>query len=340
MINLRRWCVPSRGHTGNRYGFTLVELLVVIAIIGVLVGLLLPAVQSAREAARRMSCGNNLRQFGLAVHNYENGRQRLPPIGMQASSQWAFSVQSLILPFVEEASLQSLVNFAEPLMLGAGGSQTLNPVQAQPAATVVQMFLCPSDGGPTAYQENTATWAPTNYMVNIGSGSTTALRAITNRNDGVFWYLSDLSLAEVRDGTSHTMLAAEAVRGAADDLSGPRPVADRDRYYAQLGGGPPGAGTDNAAACNGASIWHGRRGTAWLWGREFSTCFNAAHTPNADAPDCSRSGAGAFKAASRHPGGVQSVFLDGSTRFISDGIGLAVWQAAATRSGSETDRLP
>ena len=321
------------------HGFTLVELLVVIAIIAVLIGLLLPAVQSAREAARRSSCTNNQRQFGLAILNFESNRGHLPSVGTQASSQWAFSVQSQILPYAENEVLQSLVDFSQPLTQGSGGSQTINPVQQPAARTVVAMFLCPSDGGPTAYLENNGTWAPTNYLVCIGSGSTAAIRALTTPNDGLFWYLSKIRLASVTDGTSHTLMAAEAVRGAATDVTGTRPVADRDRYYAQLGGGAPGSGTDAVAACTGATTWHGRRGTSWLWGREFGTCFNAVHTPNAADPDCSRSGAGAFKAASRHPRGATVLTLDNATRFVSDTIDPAAWQAASTRAGGETGGL-
>ncbi len=340
MENLRRSSAIRRRPPGSRVGFTLVELLVVIAIIGVLIGLLLPAVQSAREAARRVSCSNNLRQFGLAVLNYESSRRKLPSIGKQASSQWAFSAQALILPYAENTTLHSLVDFEQPLMLGGGGSQTINPIQQAAAETAVEMLLCPSDGGPTAYLENGATWAPTNYMVNIGSGSTIPMRYILNPNDGLFWLLSSMQIARVIDGTSKTLVASEAVRGAARDETGPRPTTDRDRYYAQLGGGPPGMGTNNTSACADATTWHGRRGTSWLWGREFGGCFNAVHTPNADAPDCSRSGAGSFKAASRHPGGVQVLMLDGSTRFVADEVEPAVWRAASTRAGGEVGTLP
>jgi prepilin-type N-terminal cleavage/methylation domain-containing protein len=321
-----------------RRAFTLVELLVVIAIIGVLVGLLLPAVQAAREAARRSSCMNNLRQFGVAILNYEGARGHLPPIGSQAASQWAFSTQALVLPHAENADVQSLVDFTQPITIGSGGSQSINPLQQRAAGTPVRFLLCPSDGGPTQYVANAGTWAPTNYVINIGTGSTTTIRAITAANDGLFWYLSKLRLADVADGTSKTLMAAEVVRGAGQDASGTRP-GDSKRYYAQLGGGAPGSGTDDIAACNAASTWHGNRGMAWLWGREFTTCFNTVHSPNDDSPDCSRSGAGAFKAASLHPGGVVVCMLDGSTRFVGDAIELAAWRAASTRSGGETGGL-
>ena len=324
----------------NRYAFTLVELLVVIAIIGTLVGLLLPAVQSAREAARQTSCSNNIRQFGLAILNFESTKGHLPAIGTGTTSQTAYAVQAQILPYAENQSLLSLVDFTQNITLGTGGSQTLNPVQQPAARTVVEMFLCPSDGGPTAYLENSGTWAPTNYMVNIGSGTTTTMRSTVQPNDGLFWYTSKLRPSRVADGMSKTMLAAEAVRGAARDVTGARPTADRDRFYAQLGGGTPGNGTDDASACSGVTAWHGRRGTSWLWGREFATCFNAVHTPNDAEPDCSKSGAGAFKAASRHTGGVQVLMLDGSARFVSNDVGLTVWRAASTRAGGETDTLP
>jgi prepilin-type N-terminal cleavage/methylation domain-containing protein/prepilin-type processing-associated H-X9-DG protein len=331
----------SRASLRRHRGFTLVELLVVIAIIGVMIGLLLPAIQAAREAARRSSCSNNLRQFGLALLNYETSNRHLPPIGNQASSQYAFAVQALVLPYAENEALHSIVDFAQSLTLGSGGSQTINPVQQPAAQTVVDMFLCPSDGGPRAYLANSGTWAPTNYMVNIGSGTSAAIRTTSNPNDGLFWYLSKLRIAAVTDGTSKTMLASEAVRGA-NRTESSRPTVERDRFYAQLagGGGPVPTETTVAANCDGASTWAGNRGMSWLWGREFGSCFNSVHTPNSADTDCGKNGAGAFKAASRHPGGVQVLMLDGSVRFVPNEVGLAVWQAASTRAGGETDALP
>ena len=322
-----------------RRGFSLVELLVVIAIIATLVGLLLPAVQSAREAARRTACANGIRQFGLAVLNFESARRQLPSVGTRAESQWAFSPQALVLPYAEGADVLALVDFSQPIMQGTGGSQTINPAQQSAARTVVSFLLCPSDGGPTQFAANGGTWAPTNYVVNIGSGATVAMRALTTPNDGLFWYLSAVRLRQVGDGTSKTLLASEAVRGAGSPATGPRP-ADARRYYAQLGGGSPGAGTDSEAACAAATTWHANRGLSWLWGREFGIAFNTVHQPNDARPDCSRSGAGSFKAASLHGGGVQTCMVDGSVRFVLDDVGGDVWRALSTRAGGEPVAIP
>jgi prepilin-type N-terminal cleavage/methylation domain-containing protein len=320
--------------SARRRAFTLVELLVVIAIIGVLIGMLLPAVQSAREAARRTACANGIRQFGLAFHNFEAARRRLPSVGTRAESQWAFSPHAMVLPYAEASDVQSLVDFNQTITLGSGGSQTINPSQQNAAGTPVSFLLCPSDGGNLYFTANSGTWAGTNYLVNIGTGSTVAMRSMTSPNDGLFWYLSAVRLQHVSDGTSKTVLVSEGVRGAGTQATGSRP-SDSKRYYAQLGGGTPGTGTDNEAACAGATTWHANRGMTWLWGREFGTAFNTVHTPNDARPDCSRSGAGAFKAASLHSGGVQVCMLDGAVQFVTDDVASDIWRAMSTRAGNE-----
>lgn len=125
----------------TRRAFTLVELLVVIAIIGILVGLLLPAVQSAREAARRMQCSNNLRQLGLATLNYESTFKRLP--GLTGSS--SFSPQARILPYIEQGNLSNLIDYNIPLYVGPAFAARLNPLFRFAAGTVLPMLQCPSD---------------------------------------------------------------------------------------------------------------------------------------------------------------------------------------------------
>jgi len=140
---------------GFRKAFTLVELLVVIAIIGTLVGLLLPAVQSARESGRRMSCTNNLKQFGLALLNYEAARGHFPPTdargsaaaGPTASGGW--SLHARLLPYAEESTIAARLDFTKAAFTGNFATQTPNPAFADLFATPLPMLLCPSDPAPT-----------------------------------------------------------------------------------------------------------------------------------------------------------------------------------------------
>ncbi len=126
----------------RRKAFTLVELLVVIAIIGVLVGLLLPAVQQAREAARRMQCSNNLKQIALALHNYESTFRKIPSYySFNQNNSGNFSVHAQLLPFLEQANLQNLLDFAKPMQVGCCPG-TLTPAFVGPAKTVVPTFRC------------------------------------------------------------------------------------------------------------------------------------------------------------------------------------------------------
>jgi prepilin-type N-terminal cleavage/methylation domain-containing protein len=321
-------------------GFTLVELLVVIAIIGVLVALLLPAVQAAREAARRMSCNNNLRQMALATHNFENTYQRFPSVGPNdgvtgVQSQNAFSVQAQILPFVEAANLQNLIDFKQPLMQGSGGSQTINPLQQNAARTVVKIYLCPSDGfTPTYTSSNSAEWAGNSYMVNSGTGVPNWGFDKTDL-DGLVWYGSEMGFAGVTDGTSNTLLYSEAIRGNDITTNSATPV-DRRRQHVSFGGGPQQL-TD--AKCASPTRWGGSRGSSWIWGREFNSAFNTYLTPNSKTPDCAENGRGWFAARSFHPAGVCYCAVDGSTRWASDNIDLVVWRALSTRSGNEVVSL-
>ncbi len=313
------------------------ELLVVIAIIGILVGLLLPAVQAAREAARRMQCQNHLKQLGLAIHNYESAIKKIPAIG---ANPYFFSVHARLLPYLEQSNLLNLVDPREPLFFFSGVS-TLNPVQAPAARTVVPFFVCPSEPQPVICTNyNSAEFAGTNYVANSGTGLGvyTDLRYPT---DGVFWNSADLKIGAVSDGLSNTLFMAESLRGAGANASGTLPK-NVERYASsvtssiRLISGQPGTNPHfNDAICAAATSWLGSRSIAWIWGQAPQTTFNAYHPPNAKVPDCTAHGQGWFKASSQHTGLVNVVLGDGSVRSVSDGIALPLWRGLATRSGGE-----
>ena len=317
---------------GNRRrGFTLIELLVVIAIISVLIGLLLPAVQKVREAANRMTCQNNLKQLGLATHNYEGTMGTIPAGATQNLSQWAFSFQSQLLPFVEQDNLKRLVDFTIPLTVGSGGAQTLNPPQQPAAKSPIRLFLCPSDPGPALFQNNGADWSPNNYMVNMGTGL--AVQSLSVQNDGLVWYTSKLRITDVIDGSSNTLLMAEAIRGNNIQTTGSAPTDARRQYASFGGGGNPSLMTD--PFCAGATRWAGTRGSSWLWGREFNVCFTTTHLPNQVITDCGNNGSGFYKASAFHTGGVNVLLCDGSVKFVQNSINLATWRSLSTRTGGE-----
>ncbi len=335
---------------GDR-GFTLVELLVVIAIIGVLIALLLPAVQAAREAARRMSCTNNLKQLGLALHNYHGSYNVFP--AQVIGTNWNFSPLASLLPYVEQTSLQKLIDFSQPLFFTTSSwGGVLNPVQAPAAGTRVPLLRCPSDGQNDIFtgfsEEGGYPFAGTNYVVCTGSGvnKNYDTRAAT---DGMFWQNSQTGFRDMTDGSSNTAVLSETLLGLGIDTTGPQPQ-DRKRQMARYGGGgmgppgtgwtgPPGDNPDLCAAAAAVSYWDGRRGMSWIWGKEHVVTFNTYATPNflcALLPaDVHRNGYGWFAARSLHPGGVNLGLGDGSVRFVSDTVNLPVWRALGTRAGGE-----
>lgn len=303
-----------------RKAFTLVELLVVIAIIGILVALLLPAVQAAREAARRMKCSNHLKQIGLAMHIYQSTHRVFPP----ARLDWpyVYSPQAQLLPFIEQENLQDLIDF-NVKFFGANSPTWGN---ASAARTQVSVFLCPSDSGRVAGGE----FGATNYVANVGSGlrdNGSLLRDSTA--DGVFFEESSLSFRDILDGTTNTVAFSESLLG--NGITSP--PGDPRHQITLLSGGTPAT----PGACSATTTLWGQRGIRWIQGSYGYTLYNHFYTPNSPNLDCGNSTRthGLQAARSHHPGGVNALLCDGSVRIVSETVAMPVWRQAATRAGGE-----
>lgn len=309
----------------------MVELLVVIAIIGVLVGLLLPAVQSAREAARRMQCGNNLKQLGLAMHNYVGTHRNFPTLA--TDSLYLFSAHAQVLPFIEQANLSNLINFREPLMLGPAFNPTLNPVHRGIQDRLIPTFMCPSDGGDPLDITNGVSFAGTNYLVNTGSGA--GMNYCENvRTDGLFWGGSRVSFGDITDGSSNTVLMAEGLFGGRNSLP-TATLVDARRQMKSVGGGAVCSATAEVLSARPASSFRGTRNGAWVRSTAFHTTVNAFYVPNSREPDVSFHGQVLSSSRSMHPGGTQITRADGSVHFVGQSVDLILWRALFTRGNGE-----
>jgi prepilin-type N-terminal cleavage/methylation domain-containing protein/prepilin-type processing-associated H-X9-DG protein len=313
-------------------GFTLIELLVVIAIIAVLIALLLPAVQAAREAARRTQCINNLKQMGLALHNYHDALLVFPP-GYIAASPFVdgetdtspgWSWASMILPQLDQSPLYSSINFSLPVQAAA------NTTGVQ---TSLNAFLCPSDQipGPTfavtdGYGNTVATVAPSSYAASTGSDAADVALGLNYNGlgNGLFYRDSSVQVAAVIDGTSQTVLLLERAWGDTEGTWVGAPAG------AVVMRGPfnPCPGTADATY--------------------LSPCLVLAHchllNTNADTDS------GLDDPSSFHPGGANVLFTDGSVHFIksiTNDLGVypngstrytpssLIFQALGTRAGGE-----
>jgi prepilin-type N-terminal cleavage/methylation domain-containing protein len=339
----------------QRRAFTLIELLVVIAIIGILIALLLPAVQQAREAARRTQCTNNLKQIGIAVHNYVSTYNVLPfgKGGSYATSlpgtpvyaRW--SAQSQLLQYIEQGALFNSINFfLPPETPGMQGDVPFMPPYQNPnrenstaSRTQVNTFLCPSDGPPLAewvggvnYLGNQQSWA-----CDLGENSPSVV-APSEQNRGVFYFLSNVSMADVTDGLSNTSFFSEKVRGTG--------TRDRDARSDQMVIAAVTSLDATLQACRAsnpltATRLTSRQGMSWVMGEMCCTTYNHVDVPNAHT--CAGLGFPGTMAnmpmqvppSSKHPGGVNLLMGDGTVRFVKDTISLATWRALGTRNGGE-----
>ncbi len=336
--------IESRFH--SRRGFTLIELLVVIAIIAVLIALLLPAVQAAREAARRSQCVNNLKQMGLALHNYHQAIGSLPlgaslqyfdiNSGHETWSSW--SAHALMLPYMEQGAIYNAINFNYGPGREDGYGYYCNTTSY---LAKIASFMCPSDG-------NAGKVGLNNYN---GSMGTSMYSTATSDTTGLFGYQQSYTLADIRDGTSNTIAFAEAVvgerntsilgkgnsTGAIANGNGLQTIYDVSGRLNEL--------KTDMQLCDTAflSERNNDRGRYWGEGSMGNTMFNTVVAPNGAKWGacrygcCPQAGHAELQVAnSYHSGGVNVTMADGSVRFIKDSISYPTWWALGTRAGSET----
>ena len=310
----------------SRRGFTLVELLVVIAIIGILVALLLPAVQAAREAARRTWCVNNLKQIGLASHNYHDTFKTLP-FGQDGTGD-RYSALSLLLPFMEQNTLHDTIDFRLPYSAPANDAARL---------TEIDMLRCPSD------RENPLpqTGGATNYMANKGNGivwrDATGPNAALPPPNGIYYYHSRIRFADILDGTSNTASFSERI--LADGSNGiVSPVADVFFHP-----GAPMTQDEAVQLCDALDITNLANqfplfmGAPWIDGQH---TYLHADVPNSRSCGFFTILRAVMPPSSHHPGGVNLLLCDGSTRFVAETVDIAAWRAAGSRDGGEPDNIP
>jgi prepilin-type N-terminal cleavage/methylation domain-containing protein/prepilin-type processing-associated H-X9-DG protein len=326
----------------SRFGFTLIELLVVIGIMSILIGLLLPAVQASREAARRVQCLSNLRQIGVAIQAYHGDNGCFPPRVTNKRNYGGFySIHVRLLPYLDQVPTYNSVNF----IVGTWPTDSLfatprrdklalNPANATAAGAHIQLFLCPSDAGPLKRAGN-------NYRGNVGVGPAYGTSAHKpDSGNGLFPEIGLTRMSQVPDGLSHTAAFSERLRGSGS-VGHLNP--QRDIYVM----------TDDTFALNantllqacrisarvGNSVGDVSAGRTWFWTGREHTLYNHAQVPNGRIPDCTFGAAlpgdGMATARSWHKGGVNVLMGDGSTRFIQETVSQPVWRAFGTRNGGE-----
>jgi prepilin-type processing-associated H-X9-DG protein len=310
-------------------------LLVVVGIIAVLIALLLPAVQTVREAVNRAKCANHLKQLGLALHHYHDVNGSFPPAVQDGGNPYSlnrWSAHTRLLPYVEQTNLYNSLKLNQPLF--QSGSK-VDAVNVPGVSQIVPVFLCPSDWATPFVHvpsdpDSGALFGPTNYMACVGTGVNGGLRTSA---DGMIYANSAVRFADVRDGTSTTALMSESLLGlggaALPRTPAPHEVA-RVYAYSQR--------TDKALQpddCTAITQWQVNANSKWVDGLSYCTLYDHFYPPNAPVWDCVSAVASWRAARSRHAGGVNLLLVDGSVRFVYNGVNLDTWHALGSRAGGE-----
>ena len=361
---MSRTSIPRR----ERAAFTLVELLVVIAIIGVLVALLLPAVQAAREAARRSQCQNNLKQLGLGMHNHHDTFNKFPyNFQLVGVNTWeALGAHYFILPFIEQKPLFDQFRIPTTAKPGQPAGAPPNGAVGDsamwsfdyngPMNVKVPVFLCPSAQNAPA---RPVSWGGPGSNYGWCTGSRAEVVWAGNNFNGMIAYQqpAERGMKDVTDGLSNTVLASEFLAGTGQN----QPTYPYNVFYTNDGlftsiqgwngvsadvNFPTQQEIDNIGnqAKSSPSGTRGNNGGMWAWYAAYHSTFNAAAPPNWRFPtaggNCCPGGAhdwgrGLFPPRSNHPNGVNAVLGDGSVRFITNTIDLLTWQRLGARNDGQ-----
>lgn len=347
-----------------RRAFTLIELLVVMAILAVLMALLLPAVQQAREAARRTQCRNNLKQLGLALHNYADVATAFPPgrivylsptDDLTASANGnastgngnCFSAFAQLLPQLDQSVMYNQINFNT----GPDTAPNNNIADIQPA-----VFVCPSDSGVSALAQGTGFVGVTNYVMNTGTTFPVSPRNPSGVSvTGVFFENSKVRIGDVSDGTSQTVCLSEQILSTVTDPTNNAGIwngaTPSTGFVLTTGNNNANSGPEllnYPGDCQSGNKLQLTRGNRLLYGAPGHTMYNHIRGPNNQQIDC-RGGlphsprniywwsrlSHNVAAHSKHVGGVHSLFADGHVQFISENIDRTTWQSLGSRNGGE-----
>lgn len=332
----------------HRSAFTLIELLVCIGIASLLLALILPAVQNAREGSRKLQCSNHLKQFGIAMHGFEAAKGRFPKAALNdylpvenpsLNDQKVCSAHYHLLPYLDLVALSDAIILQGDVWLFPPYGPPMSAKNDEVMRRPIAVFACPSDSvpaGATSYELCGGT-SPSWHTTPGVPPPNSAMAGFSVPGKGVF-------AGHVSDGLANTVMFAERLVGSQNPKSY---VPARDIAMIEGSGGSVWSFPDDAAtACSRSpdgSPFSAYAGMGWLFFGYGTTVYNHVLPPNSHVPDCAQGSflsPGAFSARSLHLGGVYVCMGDGAVRFVNEQINLAVWRSVSTTAGGETFGLP